>query len=77
MRQDESLNYKLDSGIEALARGAIGATLGSILGVGLGFSPAVGQMLGRDSGLVPSGVWLAGSIGLGSIVGAMYYLRHR
>ncbi|MFN0072324.1 MAG: hypothetical protein ACKVVP_12645 [Chloroflexota bacterium] len=83
VRRDESLNCKLDSGIEALARGAVGATLGTILGIGIGFVPVLGPMLGvgspwaRDAQPMSAGVWLAGSIGLGSFIGASYYLRRR
>lgn len=83
MRSDDSMNYKLDSGIEALARGAVGATLGSILGIGVGFAPVVGPMLGvgapwaRDAQPISSGLFLASAIGLGSILGATYYLRNK
>jgi hypothetical protein len=83
MQRDDSLNYKLDSGIEALARGAVGATLGTVLGIGVGFAPVLGSMLGvasplaRETQPISAGIWLATSIGLGSILGATYYLRHK
>ncbi len=83
MRRDESLNYKLDSGVEALARGAVGATLGTLLGIGVGFAPVLGSMLGmasqtgRDVQPISTGLWLVGSIGVGSIMGATYYLRQK
>jgi hypothetical protein len=83
MQRDESLNYKLDSGIEALARGAVGATLGTILGIGVGFAPVLGSMLGLESPLgretqpVSAGIWLVSSIGLGSLIGATYYHKQK
>ena len=83
MQRDDSLNYKLDSGIEALARGAVGATLGTVLGIGVGFAPVLGSMLGvaspiaRDTQPVSAGIWLVTSIGLGSIIGAAYYLKRK
>ena len=83
MRRDELLNYKVDSGIEALARGAVGATVGTILGIGVGFAPVLGSMLGVAPPLVLEtqpvsvGIWLVTSIGLGSLIGATYYLKQK
>jgi hypothetical protein len=83
MQRDDSLNYKLDSGIEALARGAVGATLGTILGIGVGFAPVLGSMLGVASQAtwntqpISAGIWLVASMGLGSIIGAAYYLKQK
>lgn len=83
LQRDNSLNYKLDSGIEALARGAVGATLGTVLGIGVGFAPVLGSMLGvapplaRDTQPISAGIWLVTSIALGSIIGAAYYLKQK
>jgi hypothetical protein len=83
VRRDESLNDKLDSGVDALARGAVGATLGTILGIGVGFAPVLGSMLGvaspmgRETQPISAGLWLFGSIGIGSLMGAAYYLRQK
>jgi hypothetical protein len=81
MGRDDSMNYKLDSGIEALARGAVGATLGSIVGLGVGFMPVLVPMLGlalpwgRDAQPMTTGLWFVSAIGLGSVAGATFYLR--
>jgi hypothetical protein len=83
MQRDDSLNYKLDSGIEALARGAVGASLGTVLGIGVGFAPVLSSMLGvaspiaRDTQPLPAGIWLVTSIGLGFFIGAAYYLKQK
>jgi hypothetical protein len=83
MQPDESLNYKMDSGIEALARGAVGATVGMILGIGVGFAPVLGSMLGmasplaRDTQPISMVIWLVTSVGLGSLIGAAYYLKQK
>jgi len=83
VRRDESRNDKLDSGVEALARGAAGATLGTILGIGVGLAPVLGSMLGvaspmgRETQPISAGLWLFGSIGIGSLMGAAYYLTQK
>ncbi|HEX3246539.1 MAG TPA: hypothetical protein VHX16_14115 [Chloroflexota bacterium] len=83
MQPDESLNYKMDSGIEALARGAVGATVGMILGIGVGFAPVLGSMLGiasplaRDTQPISMVIWLVTSVGLGALIGATYYLKQK
>ena len=83
MQRDDSLNYKLDSGIEALARGAVGATLGIVFGIGVGFAPVLGSMLGvasqatREAQPISASIWLVASMGLGSFLGAAYYLKQK
>ena len=78
---EDVMNCKLDSGIEALARGAVGATVGSLLGLSVGFVPILVPMVGlpvpwsKLATPMTAGLWFLGAIGIGTVAGAAYYLR--